>query len=134
MCFNSVPCPVSPEAIHLISIIQYSQATQNIQTKDGKQHHMLHIQQAEPCQEQGKARFQGTKDKLSLSAAISCWKDAIAVCAFSGSPRAFQHEVLSIAPVCTDVKAKETLQTYSLTSGSSGADRTKLALPPVRAK
>lgn len=34
MCFNSVPCPFSPEAIHLISIIQHSQATQNIHTKD----------------------------------------------------------------------------------------------------
>lgn len=134
MCFSSVPCPVSPEAIHLISIIQHSRATRNIHTKDGKQPHTLHIQQAEPCQEQGKARFQGTTGKLSLSAAISCWKDAIAVGAFSGSPWVFQRVVLSVALLWTDVKAKESLQAYSLASGSPGAERTKLALPPARAK
>lgn len=98
--------------------------------KGWEQPHTLRIQQAEPWQEQGKARFQGTTGKLSLSAAISCWKDAIAVGAFSGSPWVFQRVVLSVALVWTDFKAKESLQPYSLASGSPGAERTKLALPP----
>lgn len=75
ICLNSVPCPFLSEAIHLISIIQYSQAIQNIQTKDWQQHSLLLIQQAESCQYKGKARSQGTKDKLSLSVAASHWKD-----------------------------------------------------------
>lgn len=63
------------EAIYLISIIQYSQAIQNIQTKDRQQHSLLLTQQAESCQYKGKARFQETKDKLSLPVAASHWKD-----------------------------------------------------------
>lgn len=70
-----MPRPFLSEAIHLISIIQYSQAIQNIQTKDRQQHSLLLIQQAEFCHYKGKARFQGTKDKLSLSVAAGHWKD-----------------------------------------------------------
>lgn len=70
-----MPCSFLSEAVHLISILQYSQVIQNIQTKDQQQHSLPCRQKAESRQHTGKARFQGTSDKLSLSVAGSHWKD-----------------------------------------------------------